>query len=258
MDIELAKKVAISAAKEAGKLVGENFQKTKKMSFKGENDMVTEIDLQSEKIILDAIKVNFPDHNILSEEAGATDNGSKYMWMVDPIDGTVNYYYGLDPYCIGICLLEDGRPILNVLYNPTHDEMYVAQKGKGAFMNEKRITVSDNTDLKNSMVMLNLSRTKGTRTKTLKIVERISDHVRRMRVFGSSLSYMSYISSGKSDAFFDILLKPWDFLPGALLVEEAGGKVTDIKGNEITADSTSVVASNGRVHDQILKLLENI
>ncbi|MSU54683.1 MAG: inositol monophosphatase, partial [Candidatus Staskawiczbacteria bacterium] len=134
----------------------------------------------------------------------------------------------------------------------------VAQKGKGAFMNGKRITVSDNTDLKNSMVMFNLSRTKGTRTKTLKIAERISDHVRRMRVFGSSLSYMSYISSGKSDAFFDISLKPWDVLPGALLVEEAGGRVTDINGNEITSESTSVIASNGKVHDQILKLLKGV
>ncbi len=259
MDIELAKKVAISAAKEAGKLLNTNFQEEKIMSFKGKSDIVTEIDIKSEKIILDFIKLHFPNHTILSEEVGFIgNNNSKYMWVVDPIDGTMNYYHGMNPYRVGICLLEDKKPILNVLYNPTKNEMYVAQKGGGAFLNDKKITVSDNADLKNSVVMFHLSSKEEPRIRTMAVLEKVFQASMQVRMYGSSLSQMSYVASGKFDVYFNVSLKPWDILPGALLVEEAGGKVTDIKGGEITHESTSVIATNGKVHDQMLKLLENI
>lgn len=259
MDIELAKKVAISAVKEAAKLLNDNFLKPKNRSFKGRGDIVTEIDIQSEKIILDLIKSNFPDHAILSEEAGLTgDETVRYMWIIDPIDGTTNYYYGMNPYRVGICLLEDERPILNVLYNPTKDEAYVAQKGGGAFLNDKKIAVSDTAELKDSVAMFHLSSKKEPRLKTLAILDSIAEASSHMRMYGSCLAQLSYIASGKFDAYFNIVTSPWDILPGALLIEEAGGKVTDIHGKEIAADSTSVVASNGKVHDQMLKLLENL
>ncbi len=128
----------------------------------------------------------------------------------------------------------------------------------GAFMNEKRITVSNNADLKNSLVLFHLSSRGEPRMQTLKILEKVSGQVRRMRMYGSSLSQMSFIATGKCDAYFNVSQAPWDILPGALLIEEAGGKVTDIKGGEITSESTSVIASNRKVHDQLLKLLKNI
>lgn len=259
MDTELAKATAISAAKEAGKLLNDNFQKAKKISLKGKSDIVTDIDVKAEKIILDLIKSHFPDHDILSEEAGAISGGaSKYLWVIDPIDGTTNYYYGMNPYRVGICLLEDKQPVLNVLYNPTKDEAYVAQKGGGAFLNGEKITVSDNIDLKNSVVMFHLSSKEESRLKTLSVLNVIAQESIHVRMYGSSLAQMSYIASGKFDAYFNISLKPWDILPGALLIEEAGGKVTDIRGKEITPESTSVLATNGKVHDQMLKLLENV
>jgi len=259
MDIELAKTTAISGAKTAGKVLGDNFLSKKNMSLKDKSSIVTEMDLKAEKIILDMIKSNFPDHDILSEEAGLIgDNTAKYTWVIDPIDGTTNYYYGMNPYRVGICLLEDKRPILNVLYNPTKDELYVAQKGEGAFLNDKKITVSGNTDLNNSVIMTHLSSRKEARTKTLSVLDNIFSKSMHMRLFGSSLASLSYIANGKFDVYFSVSLKPWDILPGALLIEEAGGKVTDIKGGEITYESTSVVATNGKVHDQILKLLEDI
>lgn len=146
MDIESAKKVAVGAAKEAGKMLNDNFQQAKELSFKGPKDMVTDFDVKAEKIILDAIKKSFPDHAILSEGAGVLgSSSSQYMWVIDPVDGTKNYYYGIDPYRVGICLLENAKPVLNVLYDPTKDELYVAEKGKGAFLNGKRIHVSDAT-----------------------------------------------------------------------------------------------------------------
>lgn len=256
MDIELAKTTAISAAREAGKLLNENFQKAKKMSFKGEKDIVTDIDIKAEKIILDLITSQFPDHNILSEEAGSIiRDDSPYLWIIDPIDGTVNYYHRMNPYRVGICLLENKQLVLNVLYDPTKDELYIAQKGKGAFLNDTKMQVSANADIKNSVVLANLSSRREPRVATLKIIEKMFGEVMRMRVYGSSLAQMSYIATGKADAFFDVSIKPWDFLPAVLLIEEAGGKVTDIKGGEITPESTSVIATNGKVHDQILKLL---
>lgn len=258
MDITLAKKIAIDAAREAGIVLNESFQKTKTMSLKGKGDIVTDIDVQVEKIILDAIKSSFPDHNILSEEAGTIGGNSPYTWVVDPIDGTTNYYYGMNPYRVGICLLENKKPILNVLYNPTKNEMYMAQIGGGAFINDKRIMVNNNSDLKNSVVMFHLSSKKEPRIKTLSILENIADGVMHMRMYGSSLAQMSYVAAGKFDVYFNISQKPWDILPASLLIQEAGGRVTDIKGGEITSDSTSVVATNGKVHDQILKLLENV
>ena len=260
MDIELVKTVAEKAAKEAGKLLNENFYKAKGMSAKSKGDIVIDIDVAAEKIILDAIKSNFPDHDILSEEAGGIGNStSKYTWVVDPIDGTMNYYHGMSPYRIGIGLLEDKKPILNVLYNPTKDELYVASKGGGAFLNGQKISVSDRGDLKDCVVMFHLSSKKDPRTRTMNVLEKICETAMQVRMLGSTLASVSYIASGRFDVFFSVQQKAWDILPGALLIKEAGGKVTDIKGNEITPESTSVVVSNGgKVHEQILKLLETI
>ena len=261
MDIELAKSIAEKAAREAGKLLNENFYKAKGVSSKGNRgDIVTDIDLKAEKIILDSIKSNFPDHDILSEEAGSKgDSTSKYMWVVDPIDGTMNYYHGMSPYRIGIGLLEDKKPILNILYNPTKDELYVATKGGGAFLNGKKINVSDREELKDCVVMFHLSSKKDPRTRTMNVLEKICETAMQVRMLGSSLASLSYIASGRFDVFFSVQQKPWDILPGSLLIEEAGGKVTDIRGNEITLESTSVLVSNGgKVHEQMLKLLESV
>src|SRR5260221_2545633 len=150
----------------------------------------------------------------------------------------------MNPYRIGICLLENKQAILNVLYNPTKDELYVAEKGKGAFLNDKKIIVSDHVDLKNSVVMFHLSSKKEPRMRNIGMLEKIIEASMQVRMFGSSLSSMSYIASGKFDAYFNVQQKPWDILPAALLIEEAGGKVTDIKGEPITDESTSVIASN--------------
>jgi myo-inositol-1(or 4)-monophosphatase len=259
MENELFKKVAISAVKEAGKFLDKHFQQHKDLSFKGRRDMMTDMDTKSEKVILDTIKSQFHDHAVLSEEAGlvGTENAT-YLWVVDPLDGTMNYYYGMNPYRVGICLLENKKPILNVLYNPTKDELYVAQKGRGAFLNDKKITVSDVSDLKNAVVMFHLSSKKDHRVKTINILEKVFEASMQMRLFGSTLASMSYIATGKFDAYFNISQKPWDILCGALLVQEAGGKVTDIHGGEITYESTSLVATNGKVHEQLLKVLDGI
>lgn len=259
MDTELAKKIAMQAVKEAGKILLENIESVEVVAFKAKSDIVTKIDLLSEKIVINLIKKHFPDHAILSEEAGFIGkHSSEYLWIMDPIDGTINYYHGMNPFRVGLCLLKNKQPILTVVYNPTKDDLYFAEKGKGATLNDQPIKVSEEPELNNSVVMTHLSSKKESRVRTILALENIFMKSMQMRIFGSGLAAMCYVASGKFDVFFNIKTNPWDILPGVLLIEEAGGEVTDISGNKITDESTSVVASNGKVHDQIIKLLETI
>lgn len=258
MDISLTKKVAIETVKKSGKIIVDNFKKVTTASYKGRSDIVTEVDLASEKIILEAINKHFPDHSILSEEHGLIDHGKKYIWITDPIDGTINYYHGASPFRVGLCLLEDMKPIFTVIYNPVRDQLFFAEIGKGATLNDEKIQVNKNFDLKNSVVMTHLSSKKEPRARTILALENIFTKSMHMRIFGSGLAAMTYIAEGKFDVFFNVKTNPWDILPGALLVEEAGGIVTDIQGKKVTYETTSVLATNGKVHDQMLKLLEDV
>jgi myo-inositol-1(or 4)-monophosphatase len=258
MDIEFAKNLAAETVKKAGKVLMDNFNKVTNASFKGRSDIVTEVDLASEKVILESIKTNFPNHSILSEEHGLINNGEEYIWITDPIDGTINYYYGSSPFRVGLCLLVDKKPVLTAVYNPVKDHLYLAEKDKGATLNGKRIKVNSNFELKNSVVMTHLSSKKEARARTILALENIFAKNMHMRIFGSGLAAMTYIADGKFDVFFNVKTNPWDILPGALLIEEAGGVVTDISGKKVGYDTVSVLATNGNVHDQMLKLLENI
>src|SRR3989344_340677 len=258
MDTKLAKKIAEEAAKEAGSMLMEHFGTDIKKTAKAKSDLVTEVYIQSEKIIIDAIKKNFPEHSILSEEAGNISGEEQYTWVIDPIDGTINYSYGAAPFRVAICLLEDKKPILSVIYNHIKGHLYIAEKGKGATMNGKSILVSNNADLKNAIVMTHLSSKKEARGRTIAVLDDIFSESMHMRMFGSSIAAMTYIATGKFDVFFSVQTKPWDIVSGALLIEEAGGKVTDIQGGEISLDSNSVLATNGKVHGHMLELLKNI
>jgi myo-inositol-1(or 4)-monophosphatase len=258
MNNEQFTKIAIECVMGAGKIVRDNFEKVEHMSFKGRSDIVTQIDLDSEKFIIDKISEHFPGHSIHSEESGLDDHHSEYTWIMDPIDGTINYYHGNGPFRVGLCLLKDKQPIITAIYNPIADRLYFAEKDKGATLNGKRIIVNENFDIRNSVVMTHLSSKKDARARTILALESIFNHTMHMRMFGSGLAAMSYIASGKFDVYFNVKTNPWDILPGALLIEEAGGLVTDIEGKKITNESTSVLATNGKVHNECLKLLENI
>jgi len=258
MDINKAKEISIECVKESGKLLMANINKIKKVSFKAKSDIVTEIDMQSEKLMIEKISTNFPDHNILSEESGFENHHSEYIWVMDPIDGTMNYYHSSSPFRVALCLIHNQQPLISAIYNPAKDDLYFSEYNKGATLNNKRIDVNNNFDLKNSIIMTHISSKKDARARTILALESIFQKTLHMRMFGSGLTAMSYIASGKFDVFFNVKTYPWDILPGALLVSEAGGVVTDINGNKITNQSTSVLATNGKVHSQMLKLLEGI
>ncbi|OIN95260.1 hypothetical protein COS81_00135 [candidate division WWE3 bacterium CG06_land_8_20_14_3_00_42_16] len=258
MDLERAKTIAVAAVKQSGRLLMDNLEKVKAVSFKGKRDIVTEIDFQPEKIIVSSILKNFPGHKILSEEKGTSGGSSKYLWIIDPIDGTINYYHASAPFRIGLCLLESHTPILSVIYNPVKDQLFLAEKGRGATLNGQKIKTSDNQELKNAIVLTHLSSKKGARIRTIAALEKIFEKTMHLRIFGCGLAAMTYVATGKFDIYFNVKTYSWDILPGALLVSEAKGKVTDIQGNEISNRSTSVLATNGKIHDQMLKLLKNI
>lgn len=256
MDIELAKKVAIEAARDAGKIIAARFGKLKNASSKGKSDIVTDADLEAEKIILERIRTHFPDHRILSEEAGLSGGGSKYLWMVDPLDGTMNYYYGYGMFSVEICLLENGKPLISAIYRPLEDKLFFAERDKGATMNGAKLAVNKSVELKDCIIMTHLSSKDEGRIRTIKLLNPIFSESMHMRILGDS--FAPYIASGMSALYFNVKIKPWDILPDALIVEEAGGKVTEINGGEITEDSTSVLASpNEKVHERMLELLKN-
>lgn len=257
MDIELAKKIAIEAVKSAGKIVAEYFDKEKNVSFKGKRDIVTEVDLKSEKMIIDSITKNFPDHSILSEEAGLIDKKSDYLWMTDPIDGTVNYSRGNSPFCVALCLLEKGKPIISAIYKPIENQLYFSAKGEGTTVNGKKVHVSDK-DLENSLAVIDVSSRAEAQKILFPHLKSVLSSGIRMRSWASSLSALSCVASGNIDLYFNFSNKIWDIMPAVLLIQEAGGKVTDIAGGELTMQSTSVLATNGVVHDEMLKLLKDI
>lgn len=256
MDISLAGNIAKEAVKKAGKMLMEHYGHIAEVSFKGKSDIVTNVDKESEKIILGAIKNHFPGHMVLSEEAGLISGEEKYTWVIDPLDGTINYCYGSELFSIGICLLENKKPILSTIYRPIKDDLYFAIKGQGATLNGSRIQVSDRDQLKDSVVMFHLSSKKEHRKRTIDILDNIFKNSLHMRMFGGGLMSMAYIAEGKFNVFFNVKTNPWDILPGTLIIEEAGGKVTDINGKEIDYHSDSVLATNGKVHDEMLKLLK--
>ena len=170
----------------------------------------------------------------------------------------MNYYHAASPFRVAVCLVENNIPLISAIYNPVRDQLYFAERGKGATLNNRKIKVNNNFELKNSVVMTHISSKKDARVRTIIALDSIFNKTLHMRMFGSGLAAMTYVASGKFDVFFNISTHPWDILPGALIVEEAGGVVTDIQGKKINADSKSVLATNGKVHADMLKLLQDI
>lgn len=258
MEFALPRDVAIESVNSSAKILVDKFEKLKLCSFKSKSDIVTEVDLEVEKFLVSRIQKNFPDHDILSEEMGSLQNGSRFLWIIDPIDGTMNYYHSSSPFRIGVCFLIDQQPVLSVISNPLKNDMFVSEKGKGSTLNDKPISVNDNEELKNSIVMTHISSKKEARARTILALNQIFNNTLHMRMFGSGLAAMTYVATGKFDVFFNLVTNPWDILPGALLIEEAGGTVTDVLGNPITETSTSVLATNGKVHQDMLELLVDV
>ena len=247
--------VAIDAAKEAGELLLQLSKEDIKYQMKSEHDILAEGDLQSEKIIIDKIKGSFPRHSILSEEKGEEDLDKEYLWVVDPIDGTINFSRKIEEYAISIGLCHNGEIELGVIYQPVTGKLYVAEKGKGAYLNDQKITVSKETKTNNSLVATDNSSKIDARTSTFQILSKICTEVRHIRIFGSGALHLTKVAEGKLDFYYKPRCNFWDVAAGIILIQEAGGKVTDFNGNPISQASKDILASNGHLHSSALSLI---
>lgn len=251
-------KVAKKAALEAGKIIqnysGQVHQKTTK--HEDLSDFATEADSASEKIITKIIQQHFPKHNIIGEEDGKIDNGSEYTWVIDPIDGTFSFEIGYPSYGVSIGLLKENEPIVGVIYQVATSELYSAQKGKGAYLNDQKISVSSRDKIEEAAVVLDTGHMQKRSAKFDLYIKPLFYKVGYPYSIGSAVGCLSLIGKGVFDGVVNQAWV-WDFVAGAVIVREAGGRVSDFEGNEPdwSKERLNIVASNRLIHNQILEAL---
>jgi len=216
------------------------------------NDLVTEADHASEKAIFKVIQAQHPDHFILSEETGEIKQDSAYKWIIDPIDGTINFANGIPICCVSIGIEKEGEIILGAVYNPFMNEMFIAEKGKGATLNDKPIHVSEQTELIKSCLVTGfpyqyLDAANG----PLQVFEKLIRKAVPVRRLGSAALDLCWTAAGRFDGFYEHKLQAWDSAAGYLIVEEAGGKVTDLSGNKYNPYQPGIIATNGKIHQAL-------
>jgi myo-inositol-1(or 4)-monophosphatase len=258
------KKVAIRAALEAGKILRKNFGRINRVGHKGEIDLITEIDLKSEQRIVKILKKEYPDHEILAEEGAGWNRpvvseanlNAEYKWLIDPLDGTTNYAHGFPCFAVSIALERIGKVILGVVYEPLREEVFTAEKGKGAYLNKKRISVSKTKKISDSLLATGFAYdVHESLENNLNHFSNFTLRAQGVRRAGSAALDLCYVASGRFDGFWEMKLKPWDMAAGSLIVKEAGGKITDFKGGPFNIYSKEILASNGRIHGEMAKVL---
>src|SRR5580693_5097274 len=240
--------VALEAAREAGTVLLSEHSRPQKISYKGEVDLVTETDKRSEAIVVGRLRREFPDHRIVAEEgsSGAV-AASRYEWHVDPLDGTTNFAHGYPCFAVSIGLLEDGKPLVGVVFNPVSDELFSAVRGEGAFLNQKPIHVSDIKKLATSLVATGFPTHKRGENVNIHYYWQFTLRSHGVRRDGSAALDLCSVACGRFDAFWEFNLNSWDTAAGILLVQEAGGTVTDLAGQPYQVGGPDMLASNGRI-----------
>ena len=245
-----------AVAREAGTLLRERLHDRHIVQYKGEINLVTEVDRLSEALIVERIQREFPGHDILTEESPETANGSGFRWIIDPLDGTTNYAHGYPVFCVSIALEVKGVIMLGAVYNPRLDELFTAEKGAGAFLNGRRLTVSRTETLSRSLLATgfpyDIREDRNNNINYFKVMVLSAQAVRRA---GSAALDLAYIAAGRFDGFWELKLAPWDTAAGWLLVEEAGGSVTDLRGDPYHLYSKDMLASNGLIHAEMASIL---
>lgn len=247
----------LKAAKEAGRLLMSKFDRGIRVEFKGKYDLVTEADRESEALIVKMIRDEHPDHDILAEESDYHCQNSDYRWIIDPLDGTTNYAHGYPWFAVSIALEVRGVLQLGVVHNPYVGELYTAVRGSGAYLNERRLHVSSIDSLEHALLATGFAydhkHCKSNNYDYFTCFQRAAQACRRPGV--ASLDLAS-VAAGRFDGFWEMKLKPWDLAAGILLIEEAGGRVSDFDGNAMTLDSLECLASNTLIHDEMQDILQ--
>ncbi len=250
--------VAVNAALEAGALLKSQVGKVRDIQRKAgeETNLVTEVDKESERIIISRLKARFPDHDFLAEESGSHQTTSDYKWVIDPLDGTTNFTHAVPIFSVSIGLEHTGELVLGVVYDPNLNELYTAERGKGAFLNGVPIHVSRTTRLIESLIVTGFPY--DIRKNPDHAVERFGNFLmeaQAVRRLGSAALDLCYVAAGRFDGFWEVKLNPWDMAAGVLLVQEAGGKFTDFAGRPSNIYTKNMLTSNGVIHDEMLRVL---
>ena len=253
-DLKMREKIGIEAARKAGEVLVDNFNKNHKISTKPDGTLVTDIDLRAEEEIMKTIKRKFPEDEILSEENVYPAKGAHYRWIIDPLDGTHNYIRGVNIVGTSIALEFNKEIVVGIIHMPFTKELYFASKGGGSYLNDRRIYVSKKS-LRETTLIYDSNIINEQSEVMISHLKKLKNNVFIMRMFGSTARSLSYIAEGKADLEIEYTDKIWDFAAGAILVEEAGGKFTNHKGNRWNIDITDYIASNGFIHDEILTMI---
>jgi len=247
----------VEIVQQAGEILRSGFGQKHEVEFKGEIDLVTEVDHQSEKYILGEIYTRFPDHRVLTEETGEHAGSADQVWYVDPLDGTLNYSHGLPIFCVSIAYANHGQLGLAAIYDPISEEIYTTERGKGAKLNGKPIRVSAASELKSSLLVTGFPYDAWTNpVNNFAEFKRFSMRTQGVRRLGSAALDLCYVAAGRLDGFWEIRLNAWDVAAGALIAQEAGARVTDIHGGpDFISKPQSVLAANPALHTKMLEIL---
>lgn len=252
-------KIAVQAAKAAGRIHRQHYGHVRHIRFKSKNklNLVTEVDHQCEKAVLSLLKKRFPTHGLWGEESGQDASRSEFTWLVDPLDGTTNYAHAYPFFCCSISLVQNGKPIVGVIYDALRDECFTAEKGKGAFLNGQKLAVSKTRSLGESLLCTGFAYAVRETHYNLDNFRRFVLKAQGVRRDGSAAMNLAYVAAGRFDGFWERGIQAWDMAAGVLMVTEAGGKVTDISGKPFDLMGENALASNGRIHGQIFKILKS-
>ena len=256
----LERRVAIDAAQAAGQLLKRELSGSRRIAYKGSpTNLVTEMDARVEELIVGRLAAAFPDDAVLAEERGASAGRSGRRWIIDPLDGTTNYAHGFPAFGVPIALQSAARVELGVIYDPNLDELFVAERGRGTTVNDQALAVSTTATLDESLLATGFPyniREGG--DNNLKEYAAFSVRARAVRRMGSAVLYLAWLATGRLDGYWELRLGPWDVAAGSLMVEEAGGRITNLSGGALDLDAPALVATNGRIHSAVLEVLREV
>jgi myo-inositol-1(or 4)-monophosphatase len=247
---------ATEAVLRAGALQRERYGTEFAIHQKGEIDLVTEVDRACETAVLETLRAHFPDHDVVTEETEIARTGSRFLWFVDPLDGTTNFAHGYPFFCSSVALAIDGRAVAGAVYDPLKDELFTAERGAGAHLNGRRLRVTQTTDLLRALLVTGFPYDlRDDLAEKLRLFQRFMGEARAIRRDGAAALDLSYVAAGRVDGFWEEKLQPWDMMAGILFVEEAGGRATRFDGTPVGLRADELVAAGPGLYPRMLEVL---
>jgi myo-inositol-1(or 4)-monophosphatase len=250
--------IAVDIARESGALLVQHFERPKEIFYKSPSDLVTDADRRSEAMIIERLRSHFPKHGIVAEEGGGGRTDSDYCWYVDPLDGTTNFAHGFPMFCVTLGLAYRDELVAGVVFDPIHEELFTAEKGAGAYLNNKRIHVSKAATLAECLVATGFPPFADNHDLNIKYYYRFTTLCHGVRRAGSAALDLCSVAAGRFEGFWELKLNPWDKAAGSLLVTEAGGRVSNLQGAPFELLADPVFASNGLVHDAMIEVFADV